>query len=90
VTLGGVLNASSGGTGASTLTGYVKGNGTGVMTASATVPTTDLSGTVTNAQLADSAVTFNGVTVSLGGLGNYSDYAVKCADHWHWSSRRLV
>jgi len=69
VTLGGVLNASSGGTGATTLTGYVKGNGTGVMTASSTVPTTDLSGTVTNAQLANSAVTFNGVTVSLGSSG---------------------
>jgi hypothetical protein len=67
VTLGGVLNALSGGTGATTLTGYVKGNGTGVMTASATVPTTDLSGTVTNAQLANSAITINGSSVSLGG-----------------------
>lgn len=69
VTLAGVLNASNGGTGASTLTGYVKGNGTSPMTASSTVPTTDLSGTVTNAQLTNSSVTFNGVTVSLGGSG---------------------
>lgn len=69
VTLAGVLNASSGGTGATNLTGYVKGNGTSPMTASATVPTTDLSGTITNAQLQNSAVTFNGVTVSLGGSG---------------------
>ena len=69
ITLGGVLNASNGGTGASTLTGYVKGNGTSPMTASSTVPTTDLSGTVTNAQLTNSSVTFNGVTVSLGGSG---------------------
>ena len=36
VTLGGTLNASSGGTGANTLTGYVKGSGTSPMTASAT------------------------------------------------------
>ena len=43
VVLGGVLNASSGGTGASTLTGYVKGTGTGVMTASATVPGSEVS-----------------------------------------------
>lgn len=43
VVLGGVLNASNGGTGASTLTGYVKGAGTGVMTASATVPGSDVS-----------------------------------------------
>ena len=67
ITLGGVLNASSGGTGAPTLTGYVKGNGTSAMTASSTVPTTDLSGTVTNAQLANSAISINGSSVSLGG-----------------------
>jgi len=69
VTLGGTLNVSSGGTGANSLTGYVKGNGTSPMTAAATVPTTDLSGTVTNAQLANSAVTFNGVSVALGASG---------------------
>jgi len=69
VTLAGTLNASSGGTGASTLTGYVYGNGTGVMTASTTIPTTALSGTVTNAQLANSSVTYNGVIVALGGSG---------------------
>lgn len=67
VTLGGVVNASSGGTGASSLTGYVKGNGTSAMTASSTVPTTDLSGTVSNAQLANSSVTINGSTIALGG-----------------------
>ena len=69
VTLGGTLNVASGGTGANTLTGYVYGNGTGVMTASTTIPTTDLSGTVTNAQLANSSVTYNGVTVALGASG---------------------
>jgi hypothetical protein len=37
------------------------------MTANATVPTTDLSGTILNAQLANSAITINGNTVSLGG-----------------------
>jgi hypothetical protein len=40
------------------------------MTASATVPTTDLSGTVTNAQLANSAITINGTSTSLGGSIN--------------------
>ena len=69
ITLGGTLNVDYGGTGAVTLTGYVKGNGTSAMTASATVPTTDLSGTVTNAQLANSSVTFNSVTVALGSSG---------------------
>ena len=69
VTLGGVLNVTNGGTGAGSLTGYVKGNGTSAMTASATVPTTDLSGTVTNAQLANSAVTVNGTSIALGASG---------------------
>jgi len=69
VTLAGTLNVSNGGTGATSLTGYVKGNGTLAMTASATVPTTDLSGTVTNAQIANPNVTFNGVSVNLGASG---------------------
>ncbi len=37
---------ANGGTGANTLTGYVKGSGTSAFTASATVPTSDLSGTL--------------------------------------------
>jgi hypothetical protein len=65
--LGGTLIVANGGTGASTLTGYVYGNGTSAMTASTTIPTTALSGTVTNAQLAYSALTVNGNSVSLGG-----------------------
>lgn len=67
ITLTGTLVAGYGGTGATTLTGYVYGNGTGTMTASTTIPTTDLSGTVTNAQLANSAITINSSSVSLGG-----------------------
>jgi len=64
----GTWNASTigvqyGGTGATTLTGYVKGNGTSAFTASTTVPTTDLSGTITNAQLANSTIS----GVALGG-----------------------
>jgi len=67
VTLDGVLNPANGGTGAATLSGYVYGNGTSAMTASTTIPTTNLSGTVSNSQLANSSVTINGSTVSLGG-----------------------
>jgi hypothetical protein len=52
-----------GGTGATTLTGYVYGNGTGAMSASTTIPTTSLSGTITNAQLANSTIS----GVALGG-----------------------
>ncbi len=39
-----VRTVATGGTGASTLTGYVKGNGTSAMTASATIPYADMSG----------------------------------------------
>ena len=65
----GTLGVINGGTGATSLTGYVYGNGTSAMTASTTVPTTALSGTVTNAQLANSSVTVNGTAISLGGSG---------------------
>ena len=40
----GTVSVDNGGTGASTLTGYVKGNGTSAFTASATVPSTDVTG----------------------------------------------
>ena len=46
VTLAGTLGVASGGTGATTLTGYVKGTGTSALTASSTIPTSDLTGTL--------------------------------------------
>ena len=61
------LAVSSGGSGATTLTGYLIGNGTSAFTASTTIPTTALSGTISNAQLANSSITINGNSVSLGG-----------------------
>jgi hypothetical protein len=42
----GTLPVAAGGTGATTLTGYVYGNGTGAFTASTTVPAGSLSGTI--------------------------------------------
>lgn len=69
IVLSGVLNSTSGGTGASALTGYLYGNGALAATASATIPTTDLSGTISNAQLANSGFTINGTAISLGGSG---------------------
>ena len=56
------IDVAHGGTGSTTLTGYVKGNGTSAFSASSTVPTTDLSGTISNAQLANSTIS----GVSLG------------------------
>ena len=60
--LGAALGVSSGGTGAATLTGYVKGNGTSAMTASATIPTTDISSGKALARIDDT-----NVTLTLGG-----------------------
>lgn len=60
VTLAGTLGVASGGTGATTLTGYLVGNGTSAVTAVSTIP---------NAGLTNSTVTYNGVTVGLGGSG---------------------
>jgi hypothetical protein len=42
--LTGTVPVANGGTGASTLTGYVKGSGTADLTASATIPNTDITG----------------------------------------------
>ena len=42
--LTGTVEVANGGTGASTLTGYVKGTGTTAMTAAATIPNTDITG----------------------------------------------
>jgi hypothetical protein len=67
ITMAGILDVANGGTGTTTLTGYLKGNGVAPFSAVATIPTTDLSGTISNAQLANSAITINGNTVSLGG-----------------------
>jgi hypothetical protein len=53
---GATVAVNRGGTGAATLTGYVKGSGTAALTANATIPTTDLSGTISNAQLANSTI----------------------------------
>lgn len=75
VTLGGTLNVSSGGTGANTLTGYVKGSGTSPMTASATIPNTDITGLGTMSTQNASAVaitggTIAGATVTGGNINN--------------------
>ena len=64
VTLGGKLNVASGGTGANTLTGYVKGAGTTPLTASATIPSTDVSGLGTMAGQNASSVAITGGSVA--------------------------
>jgi len=62
----GTLGVPNGGTGATTLTGYVKGTGTTAMTASATIPNTDITGLGTASTL--NAGSANGVaTLDAGG-----------------------
>jgi hypothetical protein len=67
VTLSGLatpLTVASGGTGATTLTGYVYGNGTGAMTASTTIPSGAISGLGTMATQNANSVAITGGTLS--------------------------
>jgi len=58
------LAVASGGTGASTLTGYVKGSGTSALTASATIPSTDITGLGTMSTQNANAVTITGGSIN--------------------------
>lgn len=60
LTVAGTLVVANGGTGATTLTGYVKGNGTSAMTASATIPNTDITGLGTMSTQNASSVAITG------------------------------
>jgi hypothetical protein len=64
LTLGGTLAVANGGTGAVTLTGYVKGSGTSAMTASATIPNTDITGLGTMSTQNANSVAVTGGSVS--------------------------
>ena len=60
----GTLPVGNGGTGATTLTGYVKGTGTSAFTASATIPSTDITGFGTMAAQNASSVALTGGTIN--------------------------
>jgi hypothetical protein len=62
--LTGTIPVANGGTGVATLTGYVKGNGTADMTASATIPNTDVTGLGTMSTQNANAVAITGGTMS--------------------------
>lgn len=61
--IGGTLGVAKGGTGATTLSGYLKGNGTAAFTASATIPNTDISGLGTISTQAASSVAITGGSI---------------------------
>lgn len=65
----GQLGVANGGTGASTLTGYVYGNGTGVMTAATTIPNTSITGLGTMSTQNASAVAITGGTIDNATIG---------------------
>jgi hypothetical protein len=65
------LAVADGGTGASTLTGYVKGSGTSPLTASATIPNTDITGLGTM-----STQNANAVAITGGSIAGITDLAV--------------
>jgi hypothetical protein len=65
----GTLPVANGGTGAVTLTGYVKGSGTSALTASATIPNTDVSGLGTMSTQSASSVAITGGTVNGATVG---------------------
>lgn len=65
----GTLAVANGGTGAATLTGYVIAAGTAAMTASATIPNTDVSGLGTMSTQAASGVAITGGTINGASVG---------------------
>jgi len=60
---GNTVQVNRGGTGATTLTGYVKGSGTSALTASSTIPSTDISGLGTMSTQNANAVAITGGTI---------------------------
>jgi hypothetical protein len=69
VTLSGILNSTSGGTGASALTGYLFGNGASPATASSTIPSTSITGLGTMSVQNANAVAITGGTINGTTLG---------------------
>jgi hypothetical protein len=75
--LTGTVPVANGGTGASTLTGYVKGNGTAAMTASATVPSTDVTGLGTMSTQNSNNISVTGGSMSGVTISDYVATATK-------------
>jgi len=69
ITLAGTLGVANGGTGATTLTGYVKGSGTSALTASSTIPNTDISGLGTMSVQSATSVAITGGTINGTSVG---------------------
>ena len=73
----GTVPVANGGTGAATLTGYVKGNGTSAMTAAATIPNTDVTGLGTMSTQNSNNINVTGGTMSGVTISDYVATATK-------------
>jgi len=77
LTLNGTLGVPNGGTGATILTGYVKGNGTSAMTASSTIPNTDITGLGTMSVQNANSVAITGGAIDGTAIGNTTRSTIK-------------
>ena len=73
----GTIPVANGGTGASTLTGYVKGNGTAAMTAASTIPSTDVTGLGTMSTQNSNNISVTGGSMSGVTISDYVATATK-------------
>jgi hypothetical protein len=78
-TLTGTVPVANGGTGAATLTGYVKGNGTANMTAAATIPSTDITGLGTMSTQNSNNISVTGGSISGTTVSGYIPTTEKAA-----------
>ena len=75
--LTGTIPVENGGTGAATLTGYVKGSGTANMTAASTIPSTDITGLGTMSTQNSNNISVTGGTMSGVTISDYVATATK-------------
>jgi hypothetical protein len=75
--LTGTIPVANGGTGAATLTGYVKGNGTANMTAASTIPSTDVTGLGTMSTQNSNNISVTGGSMSGVTISDYVATATK-------------
>ena len=75
--LTGTVPVANGGTGADTLTGYVKGNGTAAMTAASTIPSTDVTGLGTMSTQNSNNISVTGGSMSGVTISDYVATATK-------------
>ena len=73
----GTIPVANGGTGAATLTGYVKGNGTSAMTAASTIPSTDVTGLGTMSTQNSNNISVTGGSMSGVTISDYVATATK-------------